>query len=223
MTISRNSVVYYKDLINNSEEMIIDVCQNVGSYRDVPAIYKSGGSGRTDNIPRSEGHVGFRYVATYFTYTPVITEQINLVQESTIRSEFESFMSSRGILAKDEQPVTTRGMINFYNNLAAFCSVKVIVVQGDPYTTTNPAVIFYRDGDISIPEISVSRNGDLLTKEDVDDSMQLLIQSMNNVNKGYGIQYKYEGHSSSCSSSSSSSSCSSSSNCSSIFIAYMKI
>ena len=225
MSFSPDNKIYYKDLIDNAKNLILDICQNVDSYRDVPEGYKSGfaSGSREIDINRPSGqkryqHSGYNYNISSFTSST--NKVLNIVSSDKVISDFESFMESRGIMAKSNSPVTTRGLLNFYNNLAAFCSVRIIVVSGNPYTDRFPSAIFYNQESVSYPSVDSTEEGEQITAEDVNSALTALTTTMNNINKGYSVRYDLNSWSSS-SSSSSSSSCSS--NCSSIFIAYMKI
>ena len=227
MSFSPDNKIYYKDLIDNAKNLILDICQNVDSYRDVPEGYKSGfaSGSREIVINRHNGKKGYQqsgYNYNISSFTSSTNKVLNIVSSDKVISDFESFMESRGIMAKSNSPVTTKGLLNFYNNLAAFCSVRIIVVSGNPYRDRFPSAIFYNQESVSYPSVDSIEEGEQITAEDVNSALTALTTTMNNINKGYSVRYDLKGwSSSSCSSSSSSSS--SSSNCSSIFIAYMKI
>ena len=198
MAITKNSIIYYKDLIDASKEMIKNIAQNIGSYTgNIPSSYRPGNSTTTPNISRWEPHTRYVYKATNMTYMPENDGTLSIVQVSQFENEFDSFMESRGILAKANQPITTRGMINFYNNLAAFCGSRLLLVSGDPFLNDGRSVVYYKSGsDIQVPSVPMLPEGNLLTSAEVNTSLSLLMNTMNNVNKGYVINYTYEGHSS---------------------------
>ena len=220
MAVNPNSEIFYKDLIESAENMLVEVCQNIGEYKNVPNQYIEGTIVTTKNVPRNQPiqHPSY-YQYSVKSGDPVL----GIVGKSKVISDFESFMESRGIMAKSNSPVTTKGLLNFYNNLAAFCSVKLLLVTGNTFETTLPAVVFYNPETVYYPSVQSIVDSETLETQDAITALKALTETMNSVSKGHVIQYNYVGKSSSSCSSSSSSSCSSSSNCSSIFIAYMKI
>ena len=219
MAVNPNSEIFYKDLIESAENMLVEVCQNIGEYKNVPNQYIEGNIVATKKVSRNQPIEH----PSYFQYSVKPGDPVlGIVGKSKVLSDFESFMESRGIMAKSNSPVTTKGLLNFYNNLAAFCSVRIIVVSGNPYRDRFPSAIFYNQESVLYPSVDSIEEGEQITAEDVNSALTALTTTMNNINKGYSVRYDLKGwSSSSCSSSSSSSS--SSSNCSSIFIAYMKI
>ena len=39
MAVNPNSEIFYKDLIESAENMLVEVCQNIGEYKNVPRQY----------------------------------------------------------------------------------------------------------------------------------------------------------------------------------------
>jgi hypothetical protein len=116
-------------------------------------------------------------------------------------------------------PITTKGALNFWNNIASFCSVRLVYISS---ATANPTLM-YKSDNVSYPDVPVSDDGELITAEQVKRMLSNVEDTINKVTKTTSVKYTMILNSCSCSSSSSSSCSSSSSSSSSMFIAYMKI
>ena len=150
MAVNPNSEIFYKDLIESAENMLVEVCQNIGEYKNVPSQYIEGNIVTTKNVPRNQA----TQHPSYYQYSVKSGDPVlGIVGKSKVLSDFESFMESRGIMAKSNSPVTTKGLLNFYNNLAAFCSVKLLLVTGNTFETTLPAVVFYNPETVYYPSV----------------------------------------------------------------------
>ena len=51
--------------------------------------------------------------------------RLAVVSTQQINTDWNNFLTSRGLSSQANQPISTRGILNLYNNIAAFCSVKI--------------------------------------------------------------------------------------------------
>jgi hypothetical protein len=235
-----NTEVTYSTLKDNFLAWLQTSCDNIGSYSSrVPdALINSSYSKSSSSEIKSVKNLGWTMPPAYASYwgSFSIIERINsstivpVVALSTINSEFSSFMSARGIDTASNTPVITTGLLAFWNNVAAFCSARLINV-GSKYATN--ALRFYVSGSDyhSVPTAQEIAQDDTYTAAQVTMLLNNFEAIIEQTSKARNVVYNFNNvvcscscSSSSCSSScSSSSSSSSSSSCSSIFIAYMKL
>ena len=124
MAIQAGERITYGDLIVGVYDKIVGICGNVDGYRSSSSLqyghsYTRKYNSAVDN-PKS---TGVTMIATM-----IGSSYLNTVSSSTVRSQLDSFFQSRGLANKAGEYVTTRGMVNFYANLAAFLSAKLVRV-----------------------------------------------------------------------------------------------
>jgi hypothetical protein len=220
---SENFTLTYGQLLDQAKTKILNLVQNRDGYSaSVPAEIKSGYS-KVYSINRWGGLVNAGYTYKY-VFKLLDNPKLGIATTENINREFMNFMRERGIVAKSSNKVTTRGLINFFNNLAAFCSVKLIII--DSQFAPNK-VVYYNTQDNNFPavdNIPVNKEGDEVVAADYNTILTELNTTLNTVSKQYIARYSTSTSSSSSSSScSSSSSSSSSSSCSSVYIAYFNL
>ena len=170
-------------------------------------------------------------IGTSFNFTYKRTGQVAVISSyAKIRGQLRSFLSDRHILEKLDQVITTKGALNFWNNIAAFCQTKLVfVTSSDAARDGKPEkVLMYDESATNFPDVHDQNNpeGELISASDVKDMLTNVEDVINSVIKTRTINnsaFTINSCSSSSSSSSSCSSSSSSSSSSSVFIAYMKI
>lgn len=196
----------YGQLTTQFLNWIKNNCSNINSISEsVPEEYKDG---YTVNLANA-------------TYSISMQAFYNVVSSDTVDSQFNDFMSSRGIIAKSSVKVSTKGIINFWNNVAAFCSVRIVMITG---VFSNGGVVrMYNPNGVTYPEVSGYSGTELIAAADINSALGGLEGILNNVSKALKVNYSQTKIWCSCSSSSSSSSSSSCSSSSSAFIGYMKI
>lgn len=204
MTISTDKQITYLDLKNKFLEIAKKNFANLESnYSNIPEEFKPA---FTRELSRQ--NLGGVFVAIEDSSA---IQQVSLTE---ISSELNSFMSSRGINTKENSPITTKGIINFWNNAAIFCATRARMATS-PYN--GQAFLIYITGEVSYATPGIIDEIGPMNNTDVDAALNSLLSSINSTIKVYPIIYKYTAVCS-CSSSSSSSSCSSS-----VFIAYMNL
>lgn len=225
MAIKSGEIITYKNLVDHFLDWVENRAGiiNINNLNNVPTSWKS--YDKTIVVERADVHENqpINNVGVQINLDTNSTPKV--VTMATIKSEFNDFMETRGLANYQNvnTPVTTRGIINFWNSVAAFCSTNIQLVS---------AGVTFNDSDIdrntrrmyksnrnwaSIPDIG---NGELIIASDITAMLANLEEVVNNVSKMHQIVYNISAFSST-SSSCSSSSCSSSS--SSMYIAYMNI
>lgn len=211
MAIAKGQKIEYADLISQVTSKITSICQNVDSFRNVPAQMKHG----------AENYRGTGGNNQLFTVTvdDNFMKESNVVPSSTVSSQLTSFLNSRGINTsyKNDKVITARDLLNFYQNIAIFIDTKIVQVKS---TFTNTGVIFY-DKDATPPSaanIGTDTPNNKISTANINTLLDGLQTSLSNISRMHIVNQKWTVN---CScSSSSSSSCSSSS---SLFIAYMRM
>lgn len=215
MAITPGVPLTYDDLVSTALVKIKSLCHNINAYSaSVPDQVKGAvGYTQTDSLNMA------KYTYTLEANTDGV---IGIVPESTVDTQFNNFISYSGIGSKGNKPITTRGIMNFYNNLSSFCAVRLVSVSSQ--LAPNP-VMFYNavpaDNISTYPNIAQNTDSlDYVGSTDVTTLLNSLNESLNKVTKTHTVQYATSISCSSSSSSSSSCSCSSSS---SIYIAYFNL
>lgn len=173
---------------------------------------------------------GSATAAVHIYWDLIADSHLDVVSVDTVEQQLTNYLNSLGIPYTDTTTeVSTRGLINFYTNIASFLSVKLVQVCGQ--LTGNNKYKFYNSID-NVPAgyslTNAMKTDYKITAVDVNNSLSSLKSSLPKISKlimiRYNLQYSSTSSCSSSSSSSSSSSCSSSScsssSCSTIFIAY---
>lgn len=209
MAIATQQVITYADLVNSVVNKIASYCQNVDGYSSsVPSELKPGYSYRLQWTNYANA-----------TFTVQSSEYLNTVSKSTIISQLNSFLASRGLSNKAGTIVTIKGMMNFYANVAVFLGCRIVTISSNKTTTT---CLFYYSGSVTYPSVTNSGVTTVgVTASDAQSNLDSLITSISASSRIYTTKYSIGINSCcSCSSSScSSSSCSSSS----FFIAFMLV
>ena len=222
MAIETKKVATYKDLVNGTINTIKNLCSNVGSFSSaVPTQWYNGHQYTKTATFKTKvvaGTVSSSNTSSTVTYTLNANSLIKVVPESTVVSQLEDFMKTRGIFVTEDNTVmTSRGIINFMVNAAAFIKARVTVVSSNVH---NVSLAFYNTDNSSYVDVTSINNVDpqnfSLTYVDQ------LNKALNNIDRHQTLTYNTKVSCCSSSSSSSSSSCSSSCS-SSFFIAYMEL
>lgn len=202
----RQITATYSELINYTVDKIKAQCCNIDRYVPPPALQYGGTGVFYDN----SSYAGGQGRVTGYTECALQTTQVSRQQ---VYDKLVSFLQSRGIFAREGTIITSKGMLNYFNNAASFVnshvklyvagnntSASFFILNGTGY---NPVNLDYTQENITMPE----------AQQNVTD----LMRSIANVNNTFMVNMHLRFASCCCSSSS----CSSSS--SSAFIAYMKI
>ena len=209
MAIAKGQKITYNDLMSKVISKIESVCQNVGSFRGVPAEMQ-------------QGHVNYNATGgngQNFKITVNDSIVSSTVSLSDVQSQLTSFLNTRGISTASvgNKVITTRDMLNFYQNVAIFVSAKIVQVRG----MFSEKVLLFYDKSASLDtaaNIGTNNPGTQITSSNLTTLLQKLETNLANITRTHMLKQSW---SVTCScSSSSSSSCSSSS---SLFIAYMRL
>lgn len=227
--------IVYEDLVNEVLKFLKNLCSNIGTLNVRDNFKYNKEFVITDHSVTASG----RRQAHTKTVTGKIIDSSNIfkepVTEQTIKTQFNDFLSDRGIAIdkkKGKEIISMKSMMNFYANIATFITTKLVIVTNDftpksdregevsrkSYVFYNPQNTNY-GSNISIqPDINFSNANVKSFTED-------LINAIRKTTHSYAVKTKLSFSSCSSSSSSSSSSCSSScsSSSSSYFIAFMEL
>ena len=195
--------ITYKQLVQNTLNGILAAIQNKDSYSSsVPANYKSGWS---------YADVWTNHTTTYATRSSSV---IGVVSTATITNDFNQFLLDRGINSNDETLVTTKGILNFYNNVSAWVAARLTVVQGSisgmgSTTASTAKCLFYNNNSSITPKTPTLKvNTSTITNSDITSSLTDLNSTLCAVVRSNTILYDITTSCSCCSSSSCSCSCS---------------
>ena len=135
MAVAVGQIIVYQDLVDLVINTILSVCQNVDSWdSSVPSQLRGNysrtitGTVYTDVSWDGSGSQPQSQAVTTRATITTSDSALQLVSSNTIRSQFNSFMASRGISSKAGTIMTLRGILNFIVNAAAFIKCKVITV-----------------------------------------------------------------------------------------------
>lgn len=212
MTIKTGQKIVYKDLIDDVYNKILSTCCNIGSFKNgIPSSMKNGST-----YIISSNTVGS---STYKVSATVNDDVMVVVQKETVKTQLDQFLADRGIKSKENEVITFKGMMNFYNNIASFFAAKLILVETS--FGNDGAFLFYNAKETNYTSVSAIPMTDVdFTPTQIETSMSEMLKAINSTTKTW---YPKTNITYTCSSSSSSSSSSSCSSSSSMFIAYMEI
>lgn len=222
MAIKPGEIITYRDLVNNFFDWIqnsanlINVAESDEAYNNnVPKEWRSGYT-RKIETDRTGVHEDAPIQKVGANITIKTSSIIPRVSINTVKQEFNAFMRNRGLDndSKLNTTVTTRGIINFWNNVATFCSTNIVLVSSCENTIVKK---MYRSN-TSWPSVPDIGDSELIVAEDVLSMLGNLEETVNRIAKMHQILYDIAAFSSS-----SSSCCCSCSSSSSIYIAYMNI
>lgn len=230
MAISPDNIITYKNLTDSFLAWLKTSCKNIGSSyaSDVPDYLKANYTTKVSQIVKAYNKDGAETNAEAGINISIDNASvIPLVNVSQVESDFNAFMSSRGINIKSDLKITTRGVINFWNNVASFCSSNILFVSGSSSDTQKKTAVkrMYKSVN-NFPTVPGTVEGELISSADVETLLSNLEETINRTSKTHQLVYNMVAFSSSSSSSSSCSCCScssSSSSSSSMFIGYMKL
>lgn len=200
--INEKTGVTYRDLIDQFFAWITNNVHNVEVYS--PHVPASARPGYTFTERYSRGG---------YTVTIVESSLLPVVTQAQINKDFNNFMATHGVFQKENLDVTSRGLLNFWANVASFCAPRLVLISGQ---YIDQSLIMYKSGPASYDRVvEVDNLSDAVDANDINAMTRGLL-SVTNPSKLHKITYKIDAFCS-CTSSSSSSSSSSS-----MFVAYMK-
>lgn len=207
--VTSNTVIVYATLRQAFVDWIKTVADNISiEGKTIPAEFVKPFSMETP-------HVNLGYVTVTLTGSTADAEHgISTVSQSQITQDVDSFMSARGIDTKSNKPITTKGIIQFWNYAAIFCTARLARAIS---TVTTKTPLIYRSGTVSYATPGITDDNNYIVNADINNALTVLMDTINNYSKVISMVYSYAAHCCCCSSSSSSS-CSSS-----VFIGYMKL
>lgn len=158
MTVGSEYIITYKDLVDYAVNKIKASCHNIDAFHiSVPAQYKNG------SVVTKASKYWSRTTQNGNTHRSEHTSTINattsdgalaVVPLATVTSQLNEFMQSRGLLTKEDTVMSFKTIINFFNNLSAFMSVKLWHVYSPVQGTRG--IIFYNSGAVTYPAVSTN-------------------------------------------------------------------
>ena len=220
--ISKDTPISMQEVLSILEENVVGYCSaNVPSV-SIPSDMING------QVLRFPTNVS----SIYFQKTVTDTKAQTAVAVSTVQSELSTFLTQRGIKnsstgGKIGAIATTKSVLNLFNNVAAFISSRMVLVQG----VNGGRALEYETGN-TVPGVSLTAKGiestfteqisDHVTADQLKTSISEFVSALTRTQNSRTVASSTPGFISSCSSSS----CSCSSSCSSSsssYIVYMVI
>ena len=223
MALQNNDKITYKDLTDYVLTLIKTKCSNIDAFAsNVPSTLKNGGtwtiatktSNKRNGGDGSEANgnkpaMPITYASVTVTATGTVNDAVlSTVSNETVKSQLDSFLTSRGIATKSEEVVSFKGIMNFYNNISSFLATKLVYVTNSFNAGT---FIFYNSSASSYPSTNIGHNDINFSNDEIKTSLDDIINAINNVSNVHYASTTINYASSSSSSSSST------------FIAYMDI
>ena len=215
MSLNTNSIITYADLLTYTLDTIKARCHNIDSWNaSVPAQLKNGTSWTLSSANVSHT-VYDRTTATHtLSTTATVSDAVcSLTTSSVVQQQLNDYLNTKGVYQNPNEPVTFKGMINFYNVVSSFMSAKIWLVTNSFGAGT---FVFYNPNGSTYPSVTSYNNLQQYTLAELQVNLQEVLASVNNSqNIHHAATVLSYNSSCSCSSSSSSSSFSSSSSSSS--------
>lgn len=222
-----NKLASMTDLMNTFLDKILSSCYNINEDFRLPSKYRNGQVFTIASIAVDIG--GRPGVKQNINVQNIVSDSIlNPVSRSEIEQQVRDFLSSRGITTKVNAIVTTKSMMNFFNNLAIFFARKVVKVTYpdnksfliyNKFSSVDSVRLVAKGTESSIEDQINDHVNKVECQQSVEDMLKAINLSSNEKSVAAGSEmFICSSCSSSCSCSSSSSSCSSSS---SSYIVYM--
>lgn len=121
MALNPEDSLTYGELLTLFKKWVKSNCNNVGSYSTaVDACLKSGFSRRYSYQSSN--------ITKYVTLSINSWDVVPVVTTNTIDSQIDEFFTDRNIVQRQDNYVTTSGIINFWNNIAIFCNKRLYLV-----------------------------------------------------------------------------------------------
>lgn len=160
MATGTNYIITYNDLVEYAITKIKSLCANIDSFKsNVPAQYKDGGVviKASKYWPRTyvdkTSHITQRSEHTSVLTATTTDTSLVIVPTATVNTDINNFMQSRGLYTKENVAMSLKTIINFFNNLSAFLSVKLWTIYS-PIDGTR-GIIFYNKNSVAYPNVSV--------------------------------------------------------------------
>lgn len=159
MTVGSEYIITYKDLVDYAVNKIKASCHNIDAFSSiVPEQYKNGSviTKASKYWPRTSHPWGVQWRAEHTSTIKATTSDsaLAVVPLATVTSQINEFMQSRGLLTKEDTVMSFKTIINFFNNLSAFMSVKLWHIYSPVQGTRG--IIFYNSGAVTYPTVSTS-------------------------------------------------------------------
>lgn len=154
MAVNPQNSLTYKQLLDQFRSWVKSNCNNVDSYKStVPASLKEGFS-QSYTYTESNKTKRATFSINSWDVMPVVTS-------STIDSQITTFFTDRNIVQRQNDYVTTSGVINFMHNIAIFCNARLYLVASQ-YCPN--AILMYNSANVQAFE-ALDNLSDVFTKQ----------------------------------------------------------
>lgn len=237
----KNQKITIKELMDIFLNRVKLICNNISETYSIPQNYRNGNIFTLYKTPdvltewwnanRHWGVTSTVRVSGMKAQIVVSDRRLNAIPLAQVEKEVSQFLESRGISTRTDTIATTKSMINFFNNVSAFFSMKTVRItypDGKSFMIYDPDNYAYPKGVKVIAKGKESTleeqiNDSMTTQEyeySVEDELKFINDIVNSRSVDAVSQQMFVCSSSSSSCSCSSSSCSSSS---SSYIVYMMV
>lgn len=209
-----------EDLMKIFLTKVKTICNNISETYSIPSEYRNGNT-----------FVLYGAVNEMKAQVVVNDRRLNAIPSSQVEQEVSKFLENRGISTRVGTVATTKSMINFFNNVSAFFSTKVVritypdgksflVYDPDQYSYPKEVQVQAKGKEASIEEQLKDNVTTTEYRLSVQDELNFINDIVNSRAVEANSQQMFVCSCSSSSCSCSSSSCSSSS---SSYIVYMMV
>ena len=125
MTIGTNYTFTYADVINATIDRIIAICQNIDGWNsNVPAMYRNGQTKTYAQLSVAKKKVSHGKKTGRAAFTATLKGTVNdgmlvTVSSSTVRNQFNQFITSRGISGKSDEVMSVKAIMQFFNYVSS--------------------------------------------------------------------------------------------------------
>ena len=189
MTIAKGNRIEYRDLVNQVVNKIKSICQNIDSFKNVPADIQN-------NYTIYSSSADLDRAFSVSVKDDFMNPDKNVVSTATLTNDIESFLSQRciNISAKEGRMViTTRDILNFYQNIAIFIDARVVQVAA---SHTNSKVTFYdKNGSFdSAANIGTDNPGTKINSTNLNNLFTTLDTSLANISRVHQVKQDWVCH-----------------------------
>ena len=147
-------------MINATIDRIIAICQNIDGWKSsVPTMYRNGQTKTYAQLSVAKTKVshGKNTGRAAFTATlkgTVKDDMLVIVPSSTVRNQFNQFITSRGISGKPDEVMSVKAIMQFFNNVSSFIAARVFLVHS-PFENIRGVIMYKGGNDVTDPDVSL--------------------------------------------------------------------
>ena len=193
----KRNTTTYGDLNNKVLELIQAKCQNIGNLNNVPAHLKNGASWtvasgtlshrysnggkqdtRNDTVTATATVRDSNLVAV--TLGSFVNNEAN-INTNTVAGQLQSYLVSKGVWQLSNEPVSFKGIVNYFNVVSSFISAKIMVVANS-FDSASTQAIFYNLNGSTFPATTYNTTDKWnYTLSECQTNLREIMLSVNNV------------------------------------------